>query len=102
MTTADRYEMVIKKTAPDPRINSFLAIFGDPIPGAAEAIDHARQSTDKPIVVAYLGGSDVEKTERIKMHEIGIPVFPSPERAVTAVHDLLRYSQYQANAEAGS
>jgi acetyl coenzyme A synthetase (ADP forming)-like protein len=94
MTTADRYEEVIKETAPDPRISSYLAIFGDPIPGAAEAIDQSRRLTSKPIAVAYLGGSETEKIERLKMHEIGIPVFPSPERAVTALHGLFRYSRY--------
>jgi len=94
MTTADKYELVIKETSSDPEINSFLAIFGDPIPGAAEAIDRARKSTDKPMLVAYLGGSDTEKIERLKMHEMGIPTFPSPERAVRALHGLLRYSQH--------
>jgi acetyl coenzyme A synthetase (ADP forming)-like protein len=93
MTTADKYELVIKETAKDLGISSFVAIFGDPIPSAAEAIDRARKSTDKPIVVVYLGGSDTERIERSKMHEIGIPVFSSPERGVTALHALLKYSR---------
>lgn len=92
MTTADKYQLVVKETVSNPEIGAFLAIFGDPIPGAAEAIDGARKLTDKPIVVCYLGGSDVEEVERIKMHGIGIPVFPSPERAVVALHGLFKYS----------
>ncbi len=94
MTEAERYELVISETAPDPDISSYLTIFGDPIPGAAEAIDRARTSTDKPIVVVYLGGSDTEKIERAKMNKMSIPVFPSPERAVTALHGLFKRSQY--------
>lgn len=94
MTTADRYELVIEEMAKDSEISSFVAIFGDPIAGAAEAIDRARKSTDKPIIVVYLGGSDTERIERSKMHEIGIPAFPSPERGVTALYALLKYSRY--------
>jgi acetyl coenzyme A synthetase (ADP forming)-like protein len=94
MTTAERYELVVKEMASDPEISSFLAIFGDPISGAAEAISRAQRSTDKPIVVAYLGGSDIEKIERSKMHELGIPSFPSPERAIVAIQGMLKRSQY--------
>ena len=93
MTDAERYELVISETAADPNISSFLTIFGDPIPRAAEAIDRARRSTDKPIVVVYLGGSDTEKIERSKMNKMGVPVFASPERAVMALHGLFRHSQ---------
>jgi acyl-CoA synthetase (NDP forming) len=94
MTTADRYQLVVKENESNPEIGAFLTIFGDPIPGAAEALDGARRLTVKPIVAAYLGGSEVEKVERMKMHGIGIPVFQSPERAVAALYGLFKYSSY--------
>jgi acetyl coenzyme A synthetase (ADP forming)-like protein len=94
MTTADNYEFVIKTTASSTDIGSFLAIFGDPIPGASDAISRSRSLTEKPIVVSYLGGADVEKQETLKMRGMGIPVYPSPERAAAALSGMMRYSSY--------
>lgn len=62
-----------------------MPIFGDPVPGAAEIV-----SPDKCHLVAYLGGADVEREERVKMGERKIAVFPTPERAVKAASAYLK------------
>ena len=42
------------------------------------------------VVVAYLGGGDVEKEKVAKMLAAGISAFPTPERAMRAIGALLR------------
>jgi acyl-CoA synthetase (NDP forming) len=74
----------------DDRINAFIPIFADPLPRAAEAVKKIVEKTDKPVVVCYVGGAEVEEAEKAKMHSMGIPVFSSPERAAGALHALVR------------
>lgn len=87
--TADRYKKTVQIAAKDDNVDFFLLIFGDPIPGAFEIVQELKQETSKEIVVCYLGGGEVEKEEVQKMHQHGIPAFPTPERAVKAVKALL-------------
>ncbi|MCM3878405.1 MAG: acetate--CoA ligase family protein [Thermoanaerobaculia bacterium] len=65
-----------------------LTIFGDPIPGASNALEPGK--TD---LVAYLGGADVERTERPLFHEKGIAVFPTPDRAMKAYSCHVRFAR---------
>src|ERR1039457_5244451 len=65
-----------------------LTIFGDPIPGASRALEPGRSD-----LVAYLGGADVERAERLLFHEKGIAVFPTPERAVKAFSCHVRFAR---------
>jgi acyl-CoA synthetase (NDP forming) len=87
---AAAYQLVIEKTADAPNIHAFMPIFADPIRGAAEAVINAARTTDKPIVVCYVGGAHFEESEKAKMQSAGIPVFPTPERTVAALHALVR------------
>lgn len=88
--TAERYKTALEIAVEDEDMDFVLVIFGDPIPGAFEIIQEIKQKTDKEIVVCYLGGGATEKEEADKMHANGIPVFPTPERAVRAVSTLFR------------
>src|SRR5574337_231849 len=47
-----------------------MAIFGDPIPGASDVVRPGRCE-----LVAYLGGAEVERAERVLLHERKIAVF---------------------------
>jgi acetyltransferase len=76
MTTADGHYDVV------------MAIFGDPIPGASTIIRPGRCE-----LVAYLGGADVERAERVLLHEKKIAVFPTPERAVRALACHARFDR---------
>ena len=77
-TDAERYRHVI--AAARDHYDVVMTIFGDPIPGASKIMEPGR-----PDLVAYLGGADVERAERLLLHEKGIAVFPTPERAVKAL-----------------
>ena len=65
-----------------------LTIFGDPIPGASQALEPGK--TD---LVAYLGGAEVERAERLLFHQKGIAVFPAPDRAVKAYSCHVRFAR---------
>lgn len=74
-----------------------MTIFGDPIHGANEVI-HPGQCE----LVVYLGGADVEREERARMHEKKIAVFPTPERAVKALARHIRFRGDHFRLEAGT
>lgn len=59
-------------------------IFGDPILNASEVVTAGANE-----LVIFLGGAEVERSEKIKMHQKGIPVFPTPERGIRALAQLL-------------
>lgn len=81
--TAQMYREVVAAAAPS--FDAIALIFGDPIPGASEVV-----TMTPPQVVIYLGGAEVERQERLLFHRKGIPVFPTPERGVRALAELLR------------
>jgi acetate---CoA ligase (ADP-forming) len=83
---AERFRHVIA-TARD-HYDVVMTIFGDPIPGASKALEPG-----KPDLVAYLGGADVERAERLLFHEKGIAVFPTPDRAVKALSCHVRFAR---------
>lgn len=91
--TARRYADVFDTLAASPGspgCDAILAIFGDPIPGAAEVIHAAREALGIPIAVSYLGGGAVQAEEVARMGADGVAVFPTPERAVVALGGLYR------------
>jgi acetyltransferase len=84
-TDAERYRKVL--AASREQYDVVLTIFGDPIPGASKILEPGG-----PELVAYLGGADVERSERLLFHEKGIAVFPTPERAVKALSCHARFA----------
>ena len=85
-TDAERYRKVF--AAAEGRYDVVMTIFGDPIPGASDVIRPGECD-----LVSYLGGADVEREERGKMHEKKIAVFPTPERAVKALSCYARFDR---------
>ncbi|MFQ5846963.1 MAG: acetate--CoA ligase family protein [Candidatus Methylomirabilales bacterium] len=81
--TAEMYRQVVEAAAA--HFDVIALIFGDPIPGASAVV-----GTDPLQLVIYLGGADVERQERLLFHRKGIPVFPTPERGIRALGELLR------------
>jgi acetyltransferase len=59
-------------------------IFGDPILDASRVVTAGSNE-----LIIFLGGADVERAEKIKMHKNGVPVFPTPERGIRALAQLI-------------
>jgi acetyltransferase len=91
---AEWYRKVL--TAAEGHYDVVMAIFGDPIPGASAIIRPGRCE-----LVAYLGGADVERAERVLLHEKKIAVFPTPERAVRALACHARFDRARFPREPG-
>src|SRR5713101_3934004 len=83
---AERFRDVI--AAARDHYDVVTTIFGDPITGASQIMEKGRSD-----LVVYLGGADVERAERLLLHEKGIPVFPTPERAVKALSCHARFAR---------
>ena len=59
-------------------------IFGDPVQDASQVVTPGANE-----LIIFLGGADVERKERERMHLKGIPVFPTPERGIKALARIL-------------
>jgi acyl-CoA synthetase (NDP forming) len=59
-------------------------IFGDPVEDASRVVTPGANE-----LIIFLGGADVERFERERMHLKGIPVFPTPERGIKALARVL-------------
>ena len=82
--------------------DTFLLCFGDPVAGAVELVRRLKNVLTTPMVVAYFGGGELEKVGRVAMHKIGIPVFPTPERAMRGIGagaTLARYRNRHCQGE---
>jgi acyl-CoA synthetase (NDP forming) len=85
---APRLETAARLLLATPEVGVVLAIFGDPIPGAAETMARLRgeaEAAGKQIVCCYVGGGETEKSEVELMWAQGLLVFPTPERAARAL-----------------
>ena len=81
--TAKIYAEVAEKAAE--HFDVLGLIFGDPIDEAHTAVDPARGD-----LVIFLGGAEIERAEREKIHAMGVPVFPTPERGIKALAQLYK------------
>jgi acetyltransferase len=67
-----------------PHYDTMGVIFGDPIVDASTVVTAGANE-----LIMFLGGAEVERIERDKMHRNNIPVFPTPERAVRALAQVI-------------
>lgn len=67
-----------------PHFDTLGVIFGDPIVNASQIV-----TPDSNELIIYLGGAEVERAEKQLMHRKGVPVYPTPERAIRALARLI-------------
>ncbi len=92
----DALEVVLESGEAD----MILVVFGDPIPDTVDLLGEVVQKAEKkgvPVAVNYLGGADVQKVEVDALQRGGVPVYPTPERVITALGYLNRYRLYRGN-----
>jgi len=83
ITDPSLYSKTIAEAKSD--YDTSVVIFGDPVHGASDIV------TGKGELIVYCGGAEVEREEALKMHEKGIPVYPTPERGVRALGQFFAY-----------
>jgi acyl-CoA synthetase (NDP forming) len=79
--------------------DTILLIFGDPVVGSAELAAELAAECRASFCAAYYGGGKVEEVERRKMQRLGVPVFPSPERAMRAIGASCWYAEKRRRSE---
>jgi len=88
------YTDALKIVLEEKDVDLVLVIFGDPILGASDSL---KELTDKasaqniPVVVSFLGGADVQVLESEKLQKNGVPVYPTPGRAIKALGNMKKY-----------
>ncbi len=79
---ASMFREVIERARP--YYDTLGVIYGDPIVDGSQVVTPGANE-----LVICLGGAEVERSEKLKMHHRGIPVFPTPERAIRTLAQLL-------------
>jgi acetyltransferase len=79
---AKMFHEVIQRARP--YYDTLGIIFGDPILDASQVV-----TPNANELIIFLGGADVERAEKLKMHQSAVPVFPTPERAIRALAQLI-------------
>jgi acyl-CoA synthetase (NDP forming) len=83
ITDPSLYSKTIAEAKSD--YDTSVVIFGDPVHGASDIV------TGQGELIVFCGGADVEREESKLMHLKGIPVYPTPERAIRALYQLVRF-----------
>ncbi len=79
---AGMFRQVIQRARP--YYDTLGIIFGDPIVDASQVVTPGANE-----LIIYLGGAEVEREEKLRMHQIGIPVYPTPERGIRALSQVV-------------
>jgi len=79
---AGMFREVIQRARP--YYDTLGIIFGDPIVDASQVVTPGANE-----LIIYLGGAEVEREEKLRMHQIGIPVYPTPERGIRALSQVV-------------
>jgi acyl-CoA synthetase (NDP forming) len=92
MSQPGMFERCLDVLAVDENVDAIVACFavlvGDDVTRIAQALGELRKRTRKPIVVARTGAAALAPEGSALMAAAGIPVFPTPERAVRAIAAL--------------
>ena len=86
------FEECVHKLASDPAVDAVVACFavlvGDDVTRIARALGEVRAATKKPVVAARTGAANLAPDGARLLAEQGVPVYPTPERAVAALRAL--------------
>ncbi|MDP8255194.1 MAG: acetate--CoA ligase family protein [Candidatus Alcyoniella australis] len=95
----DRYAKAIQVAQKDDSVDATVVILTPqamtkPAETALQIAQSHEASGSKPILAAFMGGSDVMPA-RAKLVEYNLPDFPSPERAVNALRAMVEYATWR-------
>jgi len=94
----DRYVTALEAAQEDPEIDAIVVILTPQAmtqPAATARAIAAAHRRDKPLLVSFMGGSDV-MPGREELVVAGLPDYPSPERAIRALRAMVSYAQWLA------
>jgi acetyltransferase len=77
--SSDHFRQVVSLADQKNVADIFLLNYGDPVVGATEVTQHLATHCKGTVAVTFFGGGEEEKSSRVRIQELGIPVFPAPE-----------------------
>jgi acetyltransferase len=92
--SADHFRQVVSLADQSNVADIFLLNYGDPVVGATEVTQHLATHCKGIVTVSFLGGGEEEKSSRVRIQELGIPVFPAPERAIRGIGAAVCYGRF--------
>jgi acetyl coenzyme A synthetase (ADP forming)-like protein len=96
---ADRYEFALDVVSGDPNVDGVLVILTPQamtqIEATAEVIGKVAAMVEMPVVACFMGESSIAGGLKI-LQKHGVPNYPFPERAVTALRAMVDYLQVRA------
>lgn len=91
-----RYAMALKEVLKDPKVNGIIVIMTPQAmsnPDAAAEAIIAEADGIKPVLTCFMGGSQVVSARKLFV-DANVPEYPSPERAVNALKDMVEYAAW--------
>ena len=91
-----RYSMALNAVVNDPKVHGIIVIMtpqamSNPSATAQAIIDEAHG--EKPVLTCFMGGSQVIDARK-SFVQANVPDYPSPERAVAAMKDMVDYAAW--------
>ncbi|WP_202865376.1 acetate--CoA ligase family protein [Ornithinimicrobium sufpigmenti] len=95
MSNPDLFDRALTTIAQDPGVDAIVACFcvltGSDVDAVVEALARVRERTGVPVVVARTGADHLAPDAAATMRAAGLPVYPTPARAVRAVAALAEF-----------
>lgn len=99
---ADRYKLALDLVVDDPNVDAILILItpqtSTEVAETARVIGEVASRTDKPIITSLMGIPAMAEGKEI-LKECHVPNYEFPERAVSALNVLYRYSQWLQKPE---
>ena len=93
MAESGLFERCVNRLSTDPSVNAIVACFavlvGKDVDRIAQALGAVRENTGIPVVAVRTGAAALAPEGAQVLKEAGIPVYPTPERAVAALRALV-------------
>ena len=93
MAESGLFERCVNRLSTDPSVNAIVACFavlvGKDVDRIAQALGAVRENTGLPVVAVRTGAAALAPEGAQVFKEAGIPVYPTPERAVAALRALV-------------